>query len=166
MTRFRKVLQVLNELKQRNIIKNYAIGGGVAAYRYIEMPTKDLDVFIIVDIKGQLIHLSPIYEYLKKRGYSKWSGQFLLIEDYPVDFIPVKGIEVEAVQKALTMSYEGIRTKVFRPEYLIAISLKVGRIRDKNRARLLLSEVNLNHDLLRDILVKYNLMERLNEIKR
>ena len=165
MTRFRKVLSVLNELKRKRIIDNYAIGGGVAAYRYVEMPTKDLDVFVILELKGTLIHLSPIYEYLKKKGYSKWSGQFLLIEDYPVDFIPAKGIEEEAVRHALTVSYGGIRTKVFRPEYLIAISLKVGRVKDKNRARLLLSEVKLDNKILNNVLVKYDLMEKLNEIR-
>ena len=166
MTRFRKVLVLLNELKKKRIIDNYAIGGGVAAYRYVGTPTKDLDIFINLKVIGPIIHLSPIYEYLKRRGYSKWAGQFLLVEDYPIDFIVSKGLEKEAIQDALTISYEGIRTRVMSPEYLIAISLKVGRTKDKNRVMLLLSEVKLNHSLLKDILVRYGLTGKLNEVKR
>ena len=166
MTRFRKVLSLLNELKHRRIIKDYTIGGGVAAYRYIERPTKDLDIFILLESQRALIDLSPIWNYLKGKGYSKWVGQYLLIEEYPIEFIPAKGLDEEAIKRALVISYEGIRTKVMRPEYLIAIFLKVGRLKDKNRVRLMLAEVKLDKKLLMDILSRYKLTRKLYEIER
>ena len=166
MTRFRKVISLLNELKRKRLINNYAIGGGVAAYRYVGMPTKDLDIFIIAKSTGSIIHLSPIYEYLKERGYSKWTGQFLLIEGYPVDFIIAKEMEEEAVINALRITYEGIRTRVMRPEYLIAISLSVGRPKDRARVIRILSEAKLNYKLLTDILTRYDLLRKIDEVKR
>lgn len=166
MTQFRKILLLLNDLKRKGLVKDYAIGGGVAAYRYIERPTKGLDVFIIFSLKKVLIDFSSIYAYLKSKGYSKWAGQWLLIEGYPTEFIPAKDLEAEAVSKSLSITYEGIKAKVMSPEYLIAISLKVGRIKDKNRVRLMLDEARIDKKLLMSILSKYNLMDKLHEIER
>ncbi|MCK4257134.1 hypothetical protein KAX35_09615, partial [candidate division WOR-3 bacterium] len=78
----RNTLQVINELKEKGLIKDYAIGGAIGALRWIEpFFTRDLDIFIVLKEKseeGELIVLSPIYEELKKRGYI-WEGHWIII---------------------------------------------------------------------------------------
>ena len=70
----KETLKVLNELKEKGLIEDYAIGGAIAALRWIEpFFTQDLDVFILLkdgdEKKKEVIDLSPIYEYLKSKGY-------------------------------------------------------------------------------------------------
>ncbi len=44
----KETIKIINELKKKGLIENYAIGGGIAAIFYIEpILTYDLDVFII-----------------------------------------------------------------------------------------------------------------------
>jgi hypothetical protein len=74
-------------LKEKNLLKDYAIGGGIGALFYIEpFLTYDLDVFIILPKENNeedLISLSPISDYFEKRKYS-WSGEHIIIEGIPV----------------------------------------------------------------------------------
>ena len=69
----KKAIEVMNELKEKGLIKDYAIGGAIAALRWVEpFFTQDLDIFVILEKeanKQELIVLSPIYEYLKNKGY-------------------------------------------------------------------------------------------------
>lgn len=77
-------LKVINEMKRRRLFVDYAIGGGIATLFYVEpFLTYDLDIFIIpsgskVSDKG-LIDLSPIFEYLKGKGY-RWESEHIIIE--------------------------------------------------------------------------------------
>lgn len=69
----RKALLVLNELKDKGLIRDYAIGGAIAVLRWTEpFFTEDLDIFIVLEKKRNdksLIVLTPIYEHLKNKGY-------------------------------------------------------------------------------------------------
>src|SRR3989338_3365110 len=111
----KKTLEVLNDLKGKALIGDYAIGGGIATIFYTEpVFTYDLDVFVIVnpEPQGKIISLVPIYDYLKSKGYV-WEGEHIVIEDIPVQFIPVgSGLEKEAIENAKDITYSGARTKV------------------------------------------------------
>ena len=74
-------MNVINKLEAKGLIGRYAIGGAVAATRYIEpIQTFDLDVFVMFpSSQSMLISLSPIYEYLKTLGYES-EGEFVVIE--------------------------------------------------------------------------------------
>lgn len=96
----KKTIEVINELKKERLIKDYAIGGAIGVLKWVEpFFTHDLDIFIISvkETKEGVINLSPIYEYLKKRGCF-WKGQWIVIEGIPVDFIPADALEKEAVE--------------------------------------------------------------------
>lgn len=57
-----KTLAVINQLEQEGLVGRYAIGGAIAATRYIEpIQTYDLDIFVS---PSGLISISPIYTYL------------------------------------------------------------------------------------------------------
>jgi len=160
----KKTIEIINELKANGHFKEYAIGGAIAALKWTEpFFTRDLDVFIIpegdVD-ERQVIVLSSIYEYLKGKGYDAWTGQWLIIEGTPVEFIPAVGVAEEAVANAVETTFEGVKTRVMSPEYLIALFLKASRDKDKMKVRLLLDQAVINTQRLRAILTKYDLVEK------
>ena len=79
----------------------------------------------------ELLLLSPIYEYLKNKGYHKWVGQWVIIEGIPVEFISPQGPAREAVENAIEAEFEGVPTRVILSEYLIALLLEVSRDKDR-----------------------------------
>ena len=129
----KKALEILNKIKEKGLVEDYAIGGGIATIFYTEpVFTYDLDVFVIVkhESSSKIISFAPIYSYLESKGYS-WKGEHIVIEGMPVQFIPAAGeLEQDAVKNGTIITYNGIKTKVLPPEYLIAIALKVGRGKD------------------------------------
>lgn len=164
----RQTLKVINELKDKGLINDYAIGGGIAALFYIEpFLTYDLDVFIIsverADEKN-LILLSPIFDYLKSKGYF-WKGEHIIMEGVPVQFIPADELEKEAVENAKVMEYEGIKAKVITPEYLIVILLRAGRKKDIEKIEKLLEQTDIDRTKLEEILNKFGLKERFKFLK-
>lgn len=160
----KKTLKVINELVKNVLIRDYAIGGAIGALKWTEpFFTRDLDIFIIPVEKIQkkeIIYFSKVYDYLKIRGYSKWVGQWLLIEGTPVEFIPAtEGLFKEAVENALETKFEGIKAKVIVPEYLIALFLKASREKDIIKIKMLLKQAKVNNEKLQEILLKYDLKE-------
>ncbi len=157
--RVKNTIKVLNEMRNKGIIVDYAIGGGIATLFYIEaFLTYDLDIFIIPkgeDKKG-IIDISDMYDFLIKKGY-KWEGEHIIIEGIPVQFIVANELEEEAIKNAKEIKFENIPTKVFSPEYLVAILLKVGRKKDKERVEKLLEQKNLNKKKLSIILERFKI---------
>ncbi|MBI4346285.1 MAG: hypothetical protein HY553_05495 [Elusimicrobia bacterium] len=154
-----RTLAVLNELVRDRVIEKYAIGGAMAAVFYAEpVPTYDLDVFVLLaPPQGPIVSLRPIYEYLRQKGF-KESKEHVLVEGIPVQFIPAYNALVEeAVEKAGSKAYGERRTRVIRPEYLMAIMLQTGRSKDKLRIAQFLESVAYDKNALRDILKRHGL---------
>lgn len=166
----KKTLEVINELEKEKLIKTYAIGGAIAALKWIEpFFTRDLDIFIIPVQKtkdGELIVLTPIYDYLASKGYLEWKGQWLMIEGIPVEFIPAEGLIKESVENAVEIDFEGVKTRVITPEYLIALFLTAGRDKDLIKIRMLLDQAPVEMKKLNDILQRYGLQEKFASLRR
>jgi len=165
----KETLKVLNELKEKGLIQDYAIGGAIAALRWIEpLFTQDLDVFILLkdedDKKKGVIDLSPMYEYLKSKGY-EWKGHWIMIEGVPVDIFPADPLEKEAIEQAQEVEYEGVKTKVIVPEYLIALFLRAGRNKDRRKIEMLLEQCQIDKERLQKILSQYGLNEKFKEFE-
>lgn len=157
-----KVLNVLADLETGGIIEKYAIGGGMASIAYVEpFLTYDLDVFVILPGKPRmLVSLTPIYEYLQKRGY-KVDREHVLIGDVPVQFIPAyDALTKEAISSAAEMLYKGLRMKIFRLEHLVAIMLKTNRPKDIARIAEVLGRVKMDQVYFDDILTRHGLKGR------
>jgi hypothetical protein len=165
----RRTLEVINELKREKLINDYAIGGAIGALRWVEpFFTRDLDVFITPAGESQdkeLVVLSPIYDYLAGKGYKEWHGQWIMIEGIPVEFIPAAGLTREAVEKSIIIDFEGVKTKVMTPEYLIASFLLAGRDKDIAKIKLLLEQAPLDQAKLTGILSRHNLLEKFYNVK-
>ena len=160
----KKTLQVLNELETGGFLERYAIGGAVAAIFYAEaIATYDLDVFVILpESGGLLVSLAPLYDELKRRGYTE-EAECVVIEGVPVQFLPAFNPLVgEALAGARQTLYEDIPTRVLAPEYLLAIMLQTGRSKDRQRfAAFLEQAVVFDPDLLREIAERHSLEAKL-----
>jgi len=83
-----KAIKVINEMQSKCIVKKYAVGGAVAAIFYVEpILTYDLDVFFEPpEGNDGLLVLSPVYDYLKGKGY-KTEKEHILIDGIPALFM-------------------------------------------------------------------------------
>ncbi|MGH9590291.1 MAG: hypothetical protein ACRD25_07835 [Terracidiphilus sp.] len=134
----RAALEALNRLLADRVIENYAIGGAIAASFYLPaMQTEDIDVGMVER------------EYIR---FGEWPLQIL------TDATPlISG----AIREAIEVDYEGIPTRVFRPEHLCAIALQTGRSKDYARVMLFLEQNEVDRQKLSDLASTYGLTDRL-----
>src|SRR5262249_48730439 len=131
---------VINQMGADGIIGRYAIAGAVAAYNYIEPAlTNDLDILVSLDTpaaegKINLISLDPVYSYLGKKGYNEHREEGIVIEGWPVQFLPVASqLDLEALAQAEDVDIEinevegSFRTRILRPEHTVASAVRGGR---------------------------------------
>ena len=151
------VLRAANELVSAGLIKDYALGGALAAIYYTEpVTTYDADIIFVASDKTLSAGIPAIYSYLQSKGW-RVEREHLLIKDFPVQFLAASGLTEEAVREARQIQYQGVPAKVFRPEYIIAIAASVGRHKDLARIEQLMSQAKIDKPLLDDILRRYNL---------
>lgn len=153
-------LEVIRELKDKGIIRDFAIGGGIAVLYYVEpLLTYDLDVFFI-PTEERFDPLSPLYDYLKRKGY-KAEGEHVIIDGVPVQFIPVYNELIrEAVEKSNKVRYGKISTHVVKVEYLVAIMFQTYRPKDRERLIKIFEEVRLDLKFLTALLRRFHLYKR------
>ena len=151
------VLRAANELVSAGLIKDYALGGALAAIYYTEpVTTYDADIMFIASDKTLNAGIPAIYSHLQSKGW-RVEREHLLLKDFPVQFLAASGLTEEAVRNANSIEYESIPAKVLTPEYIIAIAASVGRHKDFARIEQMLDQVKIDKALLDDILHRYNL---------
>jgi hypothetical protein len=152
-----EVLRAANELVSASVIEDYALGGALAAIYYVEpFTTYDADIIFVASDQTLSAGIPAIYSHLKSKGW-RVEHEHLMINDFPVRFLAASGLTEEAVRNAQPIEYEGVPTKVFRPEYIIAIAASVGRHKDLARIEQLMSQTKIDKTLLDDILRRHNL---------
>ncbi|MGC2625848.1 MAG: hypothetical protein WA269_03350 [Candidatus Udaeobacter sp.] len=151
------VLRAANELVSAGLIKDYALGGALAAIYYTEpITTYDADIIFVASDKTLSAGIPAIYSHLQSKGW-RVEREHLLIGNFPVQFLAASGLTEEAIREARPVQYEGVPAKVFRPEYIIAIAASVGRHKDFARIEQMLDQVKIDKALLDDILRRYSL---------
>ena len=107
------VLRAANELVSAGLIKDYALGGALAAIYYTEpVTTYDADIIFVASDKTLSAGIPAIYSYLQSKGW-RVERAHLLIKDFPVQFLAASGLTEEAVREARQIQYEGCRRKFF-----------------------------------------------------
>ncbi len=162
-----KTLAVINQMQADGVIGKYAIGGAIAAFYYIEpAATKDLDVFIALDVEeGDLAPLAPIYDYLRAKCYQE-ERETVIIEGWAVQFLPeFNSLLKEALDEAQPIQFRGVPTWIFRAEHLMAISLQAGREKDFARLEQFIKEGIADQMIFADILKKHHLVEKWEKFK-
>ena len=151
------VLRAANGLVVAKLIEDYAIGGALAAIHYVEpFATYDADIFFIPAYKGLTAGMPAIYDHLKSQGWEV-KDEHLMLKGFPVQFLAAQGLTEEAVREALSIQFEGVPTKVFRAEHLVAIAVSVGRKKDLARIAQMRQQATLDKTLLEKILQRHKL---------
>jgi hypothetical protein len=166
----RQTVEILNRMELDGIIGRYAIAGAVGAYNYIEPTvTDDLDIlvsFVSTPTAPQtgLITLEPVLTYLRQKGYSDFRKEGLLIEGWAVQFLPIANtLDAEALAQAETAEIridpneDAVKTRVLRPEHLVATALRIGRPKDLVRIAQFLDEQAVEIGALCDVIDRHGL---------
>jgi len=156
----KKIFQLLNAMISDGEVPNYAVGGAIAAIFYVEpFSTQDIDVFVMMTTEATgLVTTIPGWEYLKERGYTELRGEAIVVEGWPVQFIPVSNaLEEEAYLNATTLDFDGEPVRVFLAEHLVAIMLQAGRLKDLARVQMFLSQEAVDEEVLKDIITRHRL---------
>lgn len=113
----RKTIEVISRLAADGAIKEYAIAGAVAALSYIQpFLTEDLDVLVAVAEFDQrpsgLILQSGIESRLAALGYTERSSVGVIVEGWPVQFIPVGSpLDDAALRQATDVELDGFTAR-------------------------------------------------------
>jgi hypothetical protein len=151
------VLRAANDLVSAGLIKDYALGGALAAIYYTEpFTTYDADIIFVASDKTLSAGIPAIYSHLQSKGW-RVEREHLVVKDFPVQFLAASGLTEEAVRNANPIEYEGVPAKVFRPEYIIAIAASVARHKDLARIEQLMSHAKIDKASLDEIVLRYNL---------
>jgi len=163
-------LNIINTLLEEGIIEKYAIGGSIASLFYVEPTvTFDLDIMIILPkTVHKLDQLREIYEWAEKKNY-KSIAEHIEIEGIAVQFLPAYNELIEeAIAESLEKEYDGVKTYVISPEYLVSIMIQTNRAIDRERAlRFYETYEKLDKEMIKKICEKFKLSEKHNQfIKR
>lgn len=156
----KKTLAVLNEMVRDGVVDNYAIAGAIGAVFYVEpFATHDIDVLILMPVSDSgLISAMPGWDYLRRRGYVETTDEALVVEGWPLQFVPVSdALEEEAYLNAEDLPFEDMPVRVVLPEHLVAIMLKVGRPKDLARVEMFLSQEAVDVEALLDVIKRHDL---------
>lgn len=169
----KNTISIINQMVLDGIIERYAIGGAVAAYNYIEASsTEDLDILISfegleVNSKSGLVTLGPIVTYLADKGYADWHKEGLMIEGWPVQFLPVSDrLTASSLDSAVTveLAFEPnetpISAQILTAEYILAIALNVGRPKDLFRINQFIEAKSFDLAVLCQILKDHGLIDK------
>ena len=165
-----ETIKVINKMEADGVIGRYAIGGAFAASYYVEPTlTEDLDILLSFEVgasqkKSGLVTLQPIFSYLKEKGYADFRKGGIVIEGWPVEFIPVADdLDTEALAGAKDVDIDAsagiVRTRVLTPEHIVAICVRVGRAKDFIRITQFLEGNLLDMPLLCTILDRHELTQ-------
>lgn len=159
---------VLNQMVKDAAIENYAVAGAVGAIFYVEpFSTQDIDVLVTIpDPDGKVVAELPGWKYLNAHGYTEIRGEGIVVEDWPVQFLPVSNpLEHEAYLNAQDLDLDGTTVRVVQAEHLVAMMLRVGRLKDLARIQMFLSQDAINSEVLEDILQRHSLDGKWNEFR-
>lgn len=161
----KKTLEVINQLQKEGLIRDFVIGGAIAAFRYLEPSlTDDLDVYVqLPTTRKAILDFSPIYQRLREIGYFEFEKEGVVIEGWPVQFLPAGNpLEEEAFARAVEDQVDDVKVRVFTAEYLMAIGLQLSRPKDRIRLAQFLESDCYRKDKLNDILQRHKLKQKWN----
>lgn len=156
-------LALLNEMKAQGVIADYAVCEAVAASNYLDpVATLDLDVFLKMGVghgKPILIDPTSIFEFLAKKGH-EMEGGHVVVDGWPVQFLaPPETLGDEALKNAVYVDADGLSVRIITAEYLAAIALQAGRMKDKLRLLSFLEMDGFDRAAFDDIVRRFNLSE-------
>lgn len=158
------VIDAIEEMQKRVIISDYAIGGAVAAILHAEpISTVDLDIFFFLteQPKGLILSMEKIYDFAREKEF-EFDQDYISVHGWLVQFVEASHdpLWVEAVQTAQEKMIDGRAIKVIAADHLAAMWIQAGRRKDIGKIEMFDEAGVMNSEVLRDILIKFNLIEK------
>jgi hypothetical protein len=156
----KELAQLLNEMQQAGVIRNYALFGAVAQMRYTEpVATLDAHVLVAVPAADRIDALSGIYGFCAARGYRP-EGEAIRVGAWPARFVPVfNPLTEEAMEQAATADFEGVALRVVGADHLAVIALNVGRAKDFARILALLESGSASRESIGRLASRHGLAD-------
>ena len=161
MPSFADALRVLNDMKGSGVVEDYAVADAMAMVFWAEpIPTYDLDVLVFLPgDEAMIVSLAPLYDWAAGRGYTT-QAEHVMIEGVPVQFLPAhSSLAEKAIDRAVSLEYEGVPVRVVKPEYLVALYVERGArtLKRRERAAALMESSALDRAALDDLLKRFGL---------
>lgn len=158
------VIDAIEEMQERTIISDYAIGGAVAAILHAEpVSTVDLDIFFFLTERpqGLILSMEKIYEFAREKEF-EFDQDYISIHGWLVQFVEAShdALWAEAIQTAQENIIDDRAVRVMDAEHLAAMWIQAGRRKDIRKIEMFDEAGIMNSDVLRDILFKFNLIEK------
>ncbi|HRQ55612.1 MAG TPA: hypothetical protein PL018_15250 [Ignavibacteriaceae bacterium] len=164
----KKTIKILNELVERDVIKEYAIAGGMAQFYYVEPSvTYDLDLIVNLNVTDNpLTPLSGLYKWADENNL-KTEGEHIIIGGIPVQFLlAYNELIAEALlnKEKITLFEES--SFILSAEYLMAIMLQTGRAVDYERLIRFFNEADYDENKFSDIIDRFGLRDKYADYKK
>lgn len=166
----KQTLQILNGMVSDGIIDGYAIAGAIAAFQYIEATaTEDLDILANIHVVGSgLVTMAPLFSYLREKGYAEFRKEGIVIEGWPVQFLPIADdLDKEAMEAAEDTFYviraddpEPVSMRIIQAVHVVAFAVRTGRPKDWMRVDQFLNESKVDLVTLKDVLTRHGLLSK------
>ena len=164
----KKTLQILNNLVESGIIKEYAIAGGMAQFYYIEPSvTYNLDLIVNIDIdEKNLAPLHKLYDWATLNNY-KTEGEHIIISGIPVQFLlAYNSLISEALDNRVQITLFEEKSFILCAEYLMAIMLQTGQPIDRERLLRFFDEYDYDENKFIDILNRFDLLDKFKDLSK
>lgn len=169
LANFEKVIAVLDNMHNANIIEKFAIGGAFAATLHNEpISTIDLDIFFLFKEKSNslILSLDKIYQYATENDFS-FDHEFINIHGWLVQFVEASHSDLwkEAIENADIVKIGKSEVSVIGCDHLVAMWLFAGRAKDYQKIAIFWEAELLDEKKLIDILEKHSLISKWNKEK-
>lgn len=158
-----QALDLLTVLQNDGRIKGFTLIGGLAVSAWSPpRATQDIDLLVLLDSDDlnhlvQALNNAGIKAELRRGGIDD-PVPYLIRADNLDIIIATKNYEAEAIRKSITVGFAGMDIPVASPEFLIILKLKAGGPRDLVDVRELLASDLIDHDLLEELVLRYNVV--------
>ncbi len=171
-----EIFSCLDALKQEGAVSDYLLIGGLAVSIWGRpRATRDIDLLVMLDNSADV---SVFSRRLTEKGMKNevLKGDMrdpiscllkISLETAEVDaIIAAKNWEVEAVENAVRIDFEGHVLPVVSPEYLIVMKLKAGGPRDLLDVQDIIEAGDVDIDKLKALTKKYRLDKKLEKVMK
>ncbi len=163
-TGIEKVIGVLEDMTEKGIILDFAVGGAFAATLLNEpIATVDLDIFFLLAEGGDelILSLDAIYRYAEENGF-QFDHEFINIFGWLVQFVEASRNDLwrEAIESANMVEVGHHKIPVIDAVHLVSMWLLAGRARDYQKIAIFLDAGLVDMPDLFNVLDKHNLMTK------
>jgi hypothetical protein len=172
----KKIAASLNKLSEKDIIKGYALVGGLSLSVWgLPRATKDIDILVALHSINDLGNFSEILKEKGLRAKLFRGGisdpvPYLLKafdENVPIDMIiAARKWEYEAVEKAVGVDFKGLKIPVISPELLVIMKLKAGGPIDLLDASGLIRKKDIDMEFIEKKAKELRLSKKLERLRK